>query len=326
MKFFKALLTIMVFLQVFAFANESQYDINTLTVGESINSNVSTGDYKHYIVSGASTIKLYNLSSDIDMYVVSESGQTNDCNYEVGIKDEICEINPSDIHYVLIHGYQGGSFSLIATNKTDTKTIILNEDDSVTRRNWKYYEISDASNVKLFNLSSDLDLYVKAGSKPTLTSYDCRSYKENNAEETCEIDTLGKVYIGVYGYTSGSFSLVVTGKKIPPTDEMSEKKHIVIFKNIEPGICESNKLKDSIIKIGVINPIFQEETNNVTCATYGKKNDGYECKIFYKNNGNVSCIIGYDEYIETSKSSRNISNGSEKLDSIETIINHLNLQ
>ncbi|HEY5946658.1 MAG TPA: PPC domain-containing protein [Kofleriaceae bacterium] len=62
--------------------------------------------------------------------------------------------------------------------------------------------------------TGDADLYVKVGSAPSLTSYDCRPYKTGSSE-TCEVTLAQSAPIGVMvnGYsTSSTFKLV--GKKL----------------------------------------------------------------------------------------------------------------
>ena len=51
--------------------------------------------------------------------------------------------------------------------------------------------------------SGDLDMYVKAGSAPTTSSYDCRPYQNGN-NETCSIDnpTAGTYYVMLRGYSA----------------------------------------------------------------------------------------------------------------------------
>lgn len=56
----------------------------------------------------------------------------------------------------------------------------------------------------------DADLYVKAGSAPTLTSYDCRPYV-GGSSETCQVrlDAPARVHVMVRGYgTQSTFTLV----------------------------------------------------------------------------------------------------------------------
>ena len=64
-----------------------------------------------------------------------------------------------------------------------------------------------ASNLT-FDLSGgtgDADMYVKFGSEPTSSSYDCRPYKSGNAE-TCTFPTpsTGTYYVKLYGYSAAS--------------------------------------------------------------------------------------------------------------------------
>ena len=55
--------------------------------------------------------------------------------------------------------------------------------------------------VKIYGGTGDADLYVKKGSAPTTSSYDCRPYTSGNTE-TCDMSSLGAgtYYIMVFGY------------------------------------------------------------------------------------------------------------------------------
>jgi len=60
----------------------------------------------------------------------------------------------------------------------------------------------------VFNLSGgtgDADMYVRIGSAPTTTSYNCRPYTTGNAE-TCTFNapTAGTYYVGVRAYAAYS--------------------------------------------------------------------------------------------------------------------------
>ncbi|WP_444996740.1 M4 family metallopeptidase [Aliikangiella sp. IMCC44359] len=69
-----------------------------------------------------------------------------------------------------------------------------------------------ASNVK-FTISGgtgDADLYVKFGSAPTDTSYDCRPYKNGNSETCTGSQTGGTYYVRLKGYTAFS-GVTLTG-------------------------------------------------------------------------------------------------------------------
>lgn len=90
--------------------------------------------------------------------------------------------------------------------------------DSVAQGQWKDYKITSIAggqvNVELFNLSQDADVYVRAGSRPTRTQYDCRPFLSGTASESCTISTPGggASYIAVRGFAAGvtSFTLRAT--------------------------------------------------------------------------------------------------------------------
>ena len=86
----------------------------------------------------------------------------------------------------------------------------------VSNGSWKYYKVNGGANaIKLFNLQSDLDLYVKAGRRPTRGNYDCRPYAGGTTAETCQVSPNQVIYIGVYGFTGSSFSLKAEGSNSP---------------------------------------------------------------------------------------------------------------
>ncbi len=62
--------------------------------------------------------------------------------------------------------------------------------------------------------TGDADLYVRIGSAPTTTSYDCRPYRSDSAE-TCQIDlaSAAPVHVMVRGYTASTIEL--TGAATP---------------------------------------------------------------------------------------------------------------
>jgi secreted trypsin-like serine protease len=75
---------------------------------------------------------------------------------------------------------------------------------------WKHFPITvpagaTSLTVKQFNGTGDADLYVRAGSQPTSTAYNCRPYLSGNTE-TCTINApaAGTWYVSVYAYASYS--------------------------------------------------------------------------------------------------------------------------
>jgi hypothetical protein len=81
---------------------------------------------------------------------------------------------------------------------------------SASRRTWKYYTIDVPAGTAWFEVAisggtGDADLYVRRGSRPTTSAYDCRPYKSGNSE-TCTFNnpTAGTYHIGVYAYAAFS--------------------------------------------------------------------------------------------------------------------------
>ena len=59
-------------------------------------------------------------------------------------------------------------------------------------------------NVSIAGGSGDADLYTRFGSQPTITSYDCRPFRNGNNESCSDTNGAGTYYIMVHGYSSFS--------------------------------------------------------------------------------------------------------------------------
>lgn len=79
---------------------------------------------------------------------------------------------------------------------------------------WKHYGpfTADAAGLRavLTIAAGDADLYLRSGSKPTTSAWDCRPYEDGVASETCIVGA-GTWYVAVNGYAATtSFTLDVT--------------------------------------------------------------------------------------------------------------------
>lgn len=81
---------------------------------------------------------------------------------------------------------------------------------SVAQGGWQHHVQDLASGYKTLTITTsggqgDVDLYVRKGAQPTLNSYNCRPWRNGNAE-TCVINSpaAGKWHIGVNGYRASS--------------------------------------------------------------------------------------------------------------------------
>jgi vibriolysin len=166
----------------------------------------------------------FNLSGgtgDADMYVKFGSAPTTssyDCRPYKNGNTEACDFASAQAgtYYVMVRGYSAYSgTSLVADHVAGTTPPPGG--DSGTEANlsvgtsaWINRTISipaGASNlsVSITGGTGDADLYTRAGTAPTTSTYDCRPYKYGN-EETCTVASpaAGTMHIGIRGYTAAS--------------------------------------------------------------------------------------------------------------------------
>lgn len=185
----------------------------------------STGNdmmYTLQVPAGSTNIKfvMSGGSGDADMYVKFGSAPTDssyDCRPYLNGNNETCNGSASGgTYYVRVKAYT--SFSGVSLTGSFTEggpggAQPIDEtvsNISVSRGSWKYYTVTlDGAysnlNVAISGGSGDADLYVRRGSQPTTSSYDCRPYKNGNSE-SCNFNNpaSGVWHIGIRGYTAAS--------------------------------------------------------------------------------------------------------------------------
>lgn len=186
-------------------------------------------------------VELTGLDADIDLYVRAnqrpsdhvENGGVYDCDStQGGVTSEICRLenNATTTWHIGLYGYRASSYTLTARLETDgsgndeDRPITSEQavDDSLSLREWHYYTIDSSASdeqltVNLTNLSADIDLYVRAGSRPSGATdqggvYDCESIYGGTSSEQCQLDISGEErwYIGLYGYRASTYRLTAT--------------------------------------------------------------------------------------------------------------------
>ncbi len=183
--------------------------------------------------------QIFGGSGDADLYVKFGSPPTTssyDCRPYLSGNNESCSFNSpqTGTYYVMIRGYSAysgltleGSYST-STPPTPTPApggtelqngvAIGNLGGSAGSERHYYIQVpTGATNLALemYGGSGDADLYVKFGSPPTTSSYDCRPYLYGN-NETCSSSTpqAGIYYVMVRGYSSYS-GVNLKGSYIP---------------------------------------------------------------------------------------------------------------
>jgi hypothetical protein len=78
--------------------------------------------------------------------------------------------------------------------------------------------------------------------------------------------------------------------------DMEDSDEIAIIYNYPSSTCSSQSLLDSYkYDYPNSNIRISTESNSVTCASYGKSNDGYECSVYDAGyNSSSSCVIGIE--------------------------------
>ncbi len=184
------------------------------------------------VPSGASNISfvMSGGTGDADMYVKFGSTPTDssyDCRpYKTGNNETCTGTQTGGKYYVRIKAYS--SFSGVSLTGSFTagsgggNQVIeqVNSNVSVSRGAWKHYTITLPSGYSKLTVtttggSGDADLYVRQGSRPTSSSYNCRPYKNGN-EETCTFTNPAGTtwHYSVYGYSAVS-GLKITARADP---------------------------------------------------------------------------------------------------------------
>jgi bacterial leucyl aminopeptidase len=200
-------------------------------VTETFSGSVSQGENKHYgpfsVEPGSTFTAQITGSGDADLYVKFGSPPTTssyNCRPYLNGSNETCNLTvPSGQTeaYVMVRGYTSATYTLTVTytpNSGGTPPGPITEtfSGSVAQGENKHYGGFSVTPGSTFTAaitgSGDADLYVKFGSPPTTSSYDCRPYKTGSSE-TCTLTVpagQSQAYVMVRGYTSATYTLTVT--------------------------------------------------------------------------------------------------------------------
>ena len=112
--------------------------------------------------------------------------------------------------YARVSSFETWIASKISATPPPTTTLLSQSSLSGSSGTWKRFPITvpagtTSLTVKQFNGTGDADLYVRSGSQPTTSAYNCRPYLSGNTE-TCTFTNpvAGTWYVSVYAYTSYS--------------------------------------------------------------------------------------------------------------------------
>lgn len=187
----------------------------------------TTGNSLTYTLSvpaGATNLKFVTSggSGDADLYVKFGSAPTTssyDCRSEGSTTAETCNIATAQAgtYYVLVSAYSSfsgvsltGSYSTGGGGTALTNGVAVTGLSASTGGSTSTYTLvvpSGATNLKFVTSggSGDADLYVRLGSAPTTSGWDCRPYTSGN-NETCAFatPTPGTYYVALRAYSTFS--------------------------------------------------------------------------------------------------------------------------
>lgn len=185
-------------------------------------------------VAGQEHIYGYHVPTDVDSVTISISGGTGDADLHVKYdafptptsydcrpyksgSNEVCHFPAaqSGTYYLMIRSYSPYSDVTLLVDHTliteppvgDSGTVT---DINVAKNDMQFWTVDVPAGATTLDVSinggtGDADLYLKRGSAPTTTSYDCRPYKNGN-NENCTVSNpeAGTYHIGVRGYSAVS--------------------------------------------------------------------------------------------------------------------------
>jgi hypothetical protein len=128
----------------------------------------------------------------------------------VGRKDS--PIAGGAISYSHIQELLDASVAPPTTGGNTTEIATVNESGSLAQGGWRHLgpfeNVAGTFRAEMTG-TGDADLYVREGSRPTTSAYDCRPYRNGSTEE-CTVEAPGTFYVSVRGYTTSTFSLIIT--------------------------------------------------------------------------------------------------------------------
>jgi pseudolysin/vibriolysin len=159
-------------------------------------------------------------TGDADLYTKFGSAPTTssyDCRPYISGNNESCTVSApqAGTYYVKVHGYSAysgvtvkASYSTGGGGSGGLQNGVPVSNLSAATNGKLYYTVTvpAGSNltVAISGGSGDADLYVKKGSNPTTSSYDCRPYRTGNSESCSFSGASGTYYIMLNGYAAFS--------------------------------------------------------------------------------------------------------------------------
>jgi len=204
------------------------------TVTDTVTGSVAKGSSKNYgpysVAPGSQLVVAMTGTGDPDLYVrfnAAPTTSTYNCRPYLSGATETCTLtvpSTATTAYVMVRGYAAATYTVKITHTPSGSTPPPSggtpqhstaSGSVATNQQVNFAAISVlAGTILTVNMTGtgDPDLYVRFGSAPTTTAYDCRPYV-NGATESCTLTVPAgqtSAYIAVVGYAAGTYSLDLT--------------------------------------------------------------------------------------------------------------------
>lgn len=282
--------------------------------GESISIAGGKGSQKVYtfeVPAGATDIAvtMSGGNGDADLYVKRGQEPTNDsydCRpYNEG-NEESCSLTEAGTYYVGITGYAEYSGVSLLGEYTGGDTTIPSKELESGKPKTGIKGTKGSENKFIFNTpkgaqnikvsmsggTGDADLYIKLGSEPTTSSYDCRPYKDGN-NESCDLTGSGEYHILLLGYTDYN-GISLLGQYGDGGGQPTGLENGVAKTNLS-GAKDSEVFETFIVPAGASNISIAISGGSGDADLYIKKGSNptessYDCRPF-KDGNSESCSL-----------------------------------
>ncbi len=112
------------------------------------------------------------------------------------------------------------------------------------------------------------------------------------------------------------------------SSKMSDKKMIVIYQDIEKGVCKGELkrwLRENFYLSGLL---LEEKSWYVECTDYGRIDGGNSgtCGEIYYGDGSFSCVAGFDSYTNRGASARSLEDGDDMHNLVDVMTNYTSVK
>jgi len=134
-----------------------------------------------------------------------------------------CTFTPASRSVTITSANVVANFASACTGDTQLTSGVAVTGQSVALGGWKYYYItvpagSTSLTFATSSASGDVDIYTQINVRPTYSSFICRPYT-GSGNETCTANNpaAGTWWVGVNGYSAGSYTITATILPTPPS-------------------------------------------------------------------------------------------------------------